>query len=262
MADLDPKHHGSAAVEGKGLLVRLSHELRTPLNAAYQFVTIVLDDIAGPLSGEQREYLEIVLRNIDRLRCIIGDLLEVTRIDEGRVCSEPAPAMIGPIITDVLQTLSSSAAGKRVSLNARVPEQIEPACMDPRRLRRIMIHLVENAVKFTPAGGSVTVQAFPCGELPGYLCVSVTDTGCGIENELHEKIFDRAYQAEPVVETSRKGLGMGLYICREMVRASGGRIWVNSKPAAGSTFSFTIPVWSRQETHQSLPEPASSPRAR
>jgi hypothetical protein len=115
---------------------------------------------------------------------------------------------------------------------------------DLTRLRQILIILLDNAIKFTPESGAVAINARLLEQDPGFLLLEVSDTGCGISPEMTERIFDRLYQASALTQASRKGLGLGLYICKELVTRQGGHIWVTRQPLQGSIFSFTLPVFS------------------
>jgi signal transduction histidine kinase len=225
-------------------LSHVSHELRSPLTAIHQYVTILLDNLAGDLKPEQRECLEVALRNVDQLGAMIGDLLEATRADTGKLTVEPRVVSVGQLITDVLNTLKRSAATKGIQLTAEICENLPPIYADADRVRQILINLIDNGIKFTPESGRVTLRARVCDEDAGFLCLDVTDNGCGISPQSTEKIFERFHQEPNAIEMSRKGLGLGLYLCQELVSRHGGRIWVESQLGHGSTFSFTLPVFS------------------
>jgi signal transduction histidine kinase len=222
----------------------VSHELRTPLTALYQFVTILTDGLAGDLNEEQREYLEIALRNIKQLQTMVADLLEAARADSGKLAIDPRVISLQSLVSETLSMLLAGAAVKAIVLSADVPKDLPLVYVDPQRLNQILTNLVDNAMKFTPANGSITVRARLFDSDPGFVCVSVADTGCGISPEGTKKIFDRLYQEERILETNRKGLGLGLHICKELVSRHGGHIWVESELGKGSTFHFTLPLFS------------------
>ncbi len=137
-----------------------------------------------------------------------------------------------------------TAAGKGIKLSLDVEAGIPPACADPSRVQQILTNLTENAIKFTPAGGSVKIQVRRFEKDPQFLLLEVSDTGCGISSEVTQRIFERLYQIPTPSEAGRKGLGLGLYICKELVVRQGGQIWVTSELQRGSTFSFTLPIFS------------------
>jgi PAS domain S-box-containing protein len=221
----------------------VSHELRSPLTAIYQFVSILLDGLAGDLKAEQREYLEITQGNVHQLRNMIGDLLEVTRVQTGKLSVEPRRISIPKVMEEALSSTVAATAAKDLGLATEIPAELPAALADPYRVRQVVANLLDNAIKFTPKGGKVALRVGVSPDDPKFLCISVADTGCGVVPEDRERIFERQYQAENSSGPSRKGLGLGLYICKELVDRQGGRIWVESEPGRGSTFSFTLPVF-------------------
>jgi PAS domain S-box-containing protein len=229
-------------------LSHVSHELRSPLTAIKQFTNILLGGLAGELNKEQRKYQEIVLRNIRQLQSMIDDLLEVTRLETGKLTVEPERVSVLMAVNDSFNTLVGTARGKRITLSHDLPPNLPSAYADQTRLRQILIILLDNAIKFTPDGGSVTVWVRPLEQDARFLLVEVFDTGVGISTEITEEIFERLYQVSERTESSRKGLGLGLYICKELVMRQGGRIWAKRRPQGGSTFSFTVPVFSPDDS--------------
>jgi sigma-B regulation protein RsbU (phosphoserine phosphatase) len=225
-------------------LSHVSHELRSPLTAIYQFVTILLDKLAGELNLEQREYLEIVLRNVKQLQSMINDLLEVTRVQAGKLTIEMRRTSVSDAIVYTINTLQGAARGKGITLSSEDDRPSPSVSADPIRIRQILIILVDNAIKFTPAGGVVKVHSRVFEKDPGFLLVEVSDTGCGIRPEMTERIFENLYQITDSSEAGRKGLGLGLYISKELVTRQGGKIWVSSEPHKGSRFFFTVPIFS------------------
>jgi PAS domain S-box-containing protein len=225
-------------------LSHVSHELRSPLTAIKQFTSILLDGLAGELNKEQRVYQEIVLRNIRQLQSMIDDLLEITRLETGKLTVEPESMSIAKAVTDTFNTLQETARAKGVTLSCDVPPGLPAAQADPTRLRQILIILLDNAIKFTSDGGAATIKARLLQEDPRFLLLEVSDTGCGMSPEVTERIFERLYQVSERIQTSRKGLGLGLFICKELVTRQGGNIRVKSQPQKGTTFSFTLPVFS------------------
>jgi len=225
-------------------LSHVSHELRSPLAVIHQFITILLDRLPGELTADQNEYLEIILRNVNQLQKMIEDLLEVTRADTGKLSLHPQLIPVDEVITDVLGTMRVAATGKGIQLSEEASIDLPFAYADPNRLRQILMNLVDNAVKFTAEGGRISVRAQVFWEDPHFLCIAVSDTGCGISTEDSKKIFEALGQVKDSLSMSRKGLGLGLYLSKELVSRHGGRIWVQSEPGQGSTFYFTLPIFS------------------
>jgi sigma-B regulation protein RsbU (phosphoserine phosphatase) len=225
-------------------LSHVSHELRTPLTCIHQFVSILLDGLAGPIPAEQREHLETVMHSANQLRSMIGHLLEATRVETGKIHIEQACMSAGTSVDQAIGMMRASAQAKQIGLEAAVDARIPLLHGDPERVLQILVNLIENAIKFTLSGGSVIVKAYLIEADPEFVHFSVADTGQGISPASKALIFERLYQDPEASDNSRKGLGLGLYIVQELVRLHGGRIWVESQLAHGSTFSFTLPLFS------------------
>ncbi len=233
------------------VLSRVSHELRSPLNAVYQYVTILLDGLAGDINTEQRDYLGIALRNVNQLRNMIGELLDVTRSQSNKLHLSPCEMDVAETVNAAVETVQHEALGKKQSLLIEVPDGLPMAYADPQRVQQVIVNLLNNAIKFTPEGGAITLCARaadlpPDGAPPSNarLEMTVTDSGCGIAEEDHERIFQHLYQVRKTIDQKRGGLGLGLFICRDLVSRLGGKIWVESCVGQGSTFHFTLPVFS------------------
>ncbi len=225
-------------------LSHVSHELRSPLNAIYQFVTILLDKLVGDLNQEQHDYLDIVLRNVKQLQAMIEDLLEVTRGEGGKLTIELQNTSVDEAIAYAVNTLQGAAAAKGITLSTQIAGELPLVCADPTRVRQILIILLDNAIKFTPADGAVKVIARVLKEDPNQLVLQVSDTGRGIAEGMTEQIFERLFQASDPAQAGRQGLGLGLHICKELVTRQGGRIWAESTPGQGAVLSVTLPVFS------------------
>jgi signal transduction histidine kinase len=225
-------------------LSHVSHELRSPLTAIKQFSSILINGLAGELNSEQRRYEAIVLKNVHQLQSMIDDLLEVTRLETGKLTIELSQVTVQAVANDAVQTLAMTAGSKGVSMISEISSDLPSVHADATRLLQVLIILLDNAVKFTSSGGSVRINGRLLPEHSDYLLIEVSDTGCGIPPELLKKLFERLFQATEQSKASRKGLGLGLYICKELVMRQGGTISVTSKVGKGSTFSFTLPLFS------------------
>ncbi len=225
-------------------LSHVSHELRTPLTCIHQFVTILLDGLAGEINAQQRDHLRTVLKSVQQLGAMVRDLLEASRAESRKIRLEPRCVAIGELIHSATAMMRAIAQEKRIGLEVGVEDSLPFVHGDADRILEVLINLIENAIKFTPADGAVTVQACRMPADPGRVCVSVVDTGCGIKPEARALIFERLYQDPNAPDSSRKGLGLGLFIAKELVELHGGRIWVASEPGHGSNFSFTLPLYS------------------
>jgi signal transduction histidine kinase len=225
------------------LLSHVSHELRSPLSCIHQFSSILLDGLSGPVNQEQKECLETVLNSANQLRRMIEDLLETAAIDAGKLRLELRCVALEDIIRQATEMLKTAAAAKGLSLQSAQPSPLL-VYGDPHRILQILLNLAENAIKFTPRGGRIDIEADIHAEDPNFLLVKVKDTGCGISEQARSLVFERLFQEENAIDTSRKGLGLGLSICRDLVSRHGGKLWVDSELGRGSTFSFTLPMFS------------------
>ncbi|HEY6902934.1 MAG TPA: ATP-binding protein [Candidatus Acidoferrales bacterium] len=225
-------------------LSHVSHELRTPLTAIYFFITNLLEGVNGDLSPGQRETLESSLENINQLKDMVSDLLDISRVDSHKLSVDPQHMHVPGLIQEVLRTCRANAKLKDINLAADVTPSLPAAWADRARVRQVLINLIDNAIRFTPERGTVAVRARVFAEDSSFLCLSVVDTGCGISPADCLTVFDRLAQVKSTAESSRKGLGLGLFIAKELVMRLGGRIWVESRLQEGSTFSFTLPVFS------------------
>ncbi len=239
--ELDRLRQQQLAVKDR-LLSHVTHELRTPLNAIHGYLTLLVDTMTGDTAtAEQHGYLENLQSNVLQLDSMISDLLDATRVENAKLVVEPQRIKLAEVIRETLDSVRPAAAAKHVRLAADLPRTLPSVHADARRARQILTNLLDNAIKFTPARGKVTVQA-QRGNGAGFVRVTVTDTGCGVSAESRERIFERLQQGENAPAGTRKGLGLGLYICRALVARHGGRIWVESAPGRGSAFSFTLPT--------------------
>jgi PAS domain S-box-containing protein len=224
-------------------LSHVSHELRAPLTAIYQFSTILQDGLAGALSADQAECVDVLVRNAGQLRSMIDDLLEATRADMAILTLRRRPGVaVDALVDDVLQTLRPAAAEKGVALVHELPADLPRVHADPARVRQILVNLVDNAIKFSGAGRAVRVSAGGGAATPEFVRVSVTDEGPGLTSAEQQQVFSRLYQAPHTAHTARNGLGLGLYISKELVQRHGGSIWVDGETGRGSTVSFTLPA--------------------
>ena len=224
-------------------LSHVSHELRSPLTSIYSFSTIIADGLAGTITPQQDEYLQIVLRNVRQLKSMIDDLLEVTQAQAGKLILEIQSVAINEALDYAIRTLRGGAAEKEIDLSY-VSDKALSAYADETRVRQILTILLDNAIKFTPTGGTVRVEARQWEKDGNMLLVEVEDTGCGIPEEAIGRIFEHLYQVTDTSRAGRKGLGLGLHIAKDLVTRQGGEVWVSSEPGVGSRFSFTLPIFS------------------
>jgi signal transduction histidine kinase len=223
-------------------LSHVSHELKTPLTSIKGFLQNLLDGLTGPLNEKQQRYLSRMLDNSNRLIRMIEDLLDRTRIQSGRLDLVPGEIELGHCVADAVEQLRLLAQAKRQTLETAVPPAPLIVWADHDRLIQIVMNLVQNAVKFTPEGGSITVTVRQENQM--LAGVSVRDTGPGIPPEFLDQIFDPFFRVKQV-RSGIKGLGLGLSIVRTLVELQGGRIAARSELGRGAELYFTIPLFHR-----------------
>lgn len=216
----------------------VSHELRTPLTSIKGYTDLLLAEAMGSLTEGQKQFMGIIRNNADRLTALINDLLDISRIESGRIKLDLQPLQIQDVVQDVVESLGTHVEAKRLTLRVEVPEHLPLVQGDRDRLTQVLTNLVSNAQRYTPEGEVAIVVS----HMPGILRVDVSDTGIGIAPEDQGKIWDRFFRANhPVVEEAG-GTGLGLSIVRMFVEMHGGRIWVDSELGKGSTFTFILPA--------------------
>jgi len=216
----------------------VSHELRTPLAAIKESIAIVLDETAGKLEDKQKEFLIISKRNVDRLTRLINDLLDFQKMESGRQTFNFEENDINSIIRDTVKEMAPLAANKDLTFSLELADRLPKTKIDKDKIAQVLINLIGNAVKYTDAG-SVTVSTSHTADS---VVISVKDTGIGIKKEDLHKLFEQFSQIESISDRRVGGTGLGLAISKKIVDAHSGRIWVDSVPGKGSTFSFSLPL--------------------
>jgi PAS domain S-box-containing protein len=222
----------------------VSHELRTPMTAIKGYVDILTMGAAGALNENQMHFLEVVRNNIERLNILVSDLLDISRIESGRVKLEQGSVNLYDIAEEVVAEVlrRSQNESKPIALSLDAPKDLPLVKGDGARVRQIISNLVNNAFNYTPENGAILVNIHPDN---GEVQVDVQDSGIGIKPEDQSRVFERFYRGEHPLVLSTPGTGLGLPIVRQLVEMHNGRIWMKSTgvPGEGSTFSFTLPVY-------------------
>jgi GAF domain-containing protein/CheY-like chemotaxis protein len=236
-------------------LANMSHELRTPLNSIIGFSRVILKGIDGPVTETQRQDLTSIYNSGQHLLGLINDILDLSRIEAGKIELSFDQVYLGEIFDGVLATTRGLVRDKSIELHKHVPADLPPVRADATRVRQVLLNLCSNAAKFTERG-SVTVSASVILS-ESVVQISVTDTGQGIPAHEMDKLFERFSQVDGSPTRRAGGTGLGLNISRHLVELHGGRIWAESEgiTGRGSTFSFTLPLWVAEPE----PEPVGPP---
>jgi signal transduction histidine kinase/DNA-binding response OmpR family regulator len=244
------------------LLANVSHELRTPLSAIRGYVEFMSDGNLGPVSAEQGRALSICLRNIDRLNKNINMLLDFSRMELGRVAINPAPFRFDLLLRQTLASLEADVRKKKVAIEAAIADPLPAVVGDRERLVQVVENLVVNAVKFTPAGGTIWISAEPDAAGREVL-VTVADSGIGIAATDRERIFAKFYQVEAGAARRFGGVGLGLAIVKSILDAHHIDIRVDEREGGGTVFRFALPVATGRSSHAEpalrVPERESRP---
>lgn len=225
-------------------LANMSHELRTPLNAILGYSELILDNIYGDVPEKVREILLRLEKNGRHLLGLINDVLDLSKIEAGSIKLSVGDYSINEAVQAAMAVVGSLAAEKKLNLISEMQPNLPKARGDERRTTQVLLNLLGNAIKFTEAG-EVRVMLTSAD---GLFKVSVADTGPGIAQEDHSRIFDEFHQADIVRVSKKGGTGLGLAISKKIIELQGGRIWVESTPGNGATFHFTLPI--RVEQHE------------
>jgi len=220
-------------------LANMSHELRTPLNAVIGFSEVLIERMFGEVNPKQEEYLQDILSSGKHLLSLINDILDLSKIEAGRMELEAQPFDLPSALDNALTLIKERAARNSIGLDVHVDPRIGEILADERKIKQVLLNLLSNAVKFTPEGGKITMSAVMNGTS---VEISVADTGIGIAAEDQEKVFEEFRQVGDDYARKREGTGLGLALARRLVELHGGTLSLQSELGKGSTFTFTIPV--------------------
>lgn len=225
-----------------------AHQLRTPLSAIKWTLKMLLDEDLGKITEEQRAVVGKTYQSNERMIELINDLLDVTRIEEGRYLYKPQLAQIGDIIKLVVNSVRGKARGKNIGLEFQKPLKPLPRVrVDTEKLQLAIQNIVDNAIRYTDAGGNVTISVkYATREIE----ILVRDNGIGIPEDQQKRIFSKFFRGANAQKVDTEGSGLGLYIAKNIIEAHGGKIWFESKEGAGTAFHLTIPI--REEFEEFL----------
>jgi signal transduction histidine kinase len=231
-------------------LANISHELRTPLAPIIGYVDMLLSGRPGPLTDRQRSHLTVVEQAVQRLQSLIEGLLAFVQMDQGELDIQTRPSPLGLLLEERARLIASRATEKGLTVEVGVPPGLPDVQMDSQQIARALLLLLDNAIKFTPTGGRISLGAKACGmsaDAPpdwkhGYVEVSLSDTGIGIPADEIPRIFEKFYQVDATATRSYGGTGLGLALVKQIMDAHGTRVTVESALHAGSTFRFRLPI--------------------
>jgi signal transduction histidine kinase len=227
-------------------LANMSHELRTPLNSIIGFSEVLLDDAFEVGPAERREFLGNILSSGRHLLRLINDILDLSKIEAGRMELQLERFPVADVIDGVMNTVRPLAARERITIEVFTDPSLTTLIADAAKAKQILYNLLSNAIKFTPQGGRAGLQATCHHEEIGF---AVWDTGIGIKPEDQERIFEEFQQVEMTAARQYEGTGLGLTLAKKFIELHGGRIWVQSEPGKGSTFAFTLPFVAQPLAH-------------
>jgi PAS domain S-box-containing protein len=220
-------------------LANMSHELRTPLNAIIGFAELMHKGRVGPVSAEHQEYLGDILTSSRHLLQLINDVLDLAKVESGKMEFRPELVDVGKLMTEVRDILRGLAASKHLHLDTLVSADLGAVTVDPARLKQVLYNYLSNAIKFTPEDGRVTVSAAPAG--PDLFRIEVEDTGIGVSPDNLSKLFVEFQQLDASAAKKYQGTGLGLALTKRLIEAQGGRVEVQSVLGVGSTFAAILP---------------------
>ncbi|MBI2266351.1 MAG: response regulator [Armatimonadetes bacterium] len=224
-------------------LASMSHELRTPLNAVIGFSEVLQDKIFGELSAKQGKYVDNILSSGKHLLGLINDILDLSKVEAGKMVLHPEELSLSGVFEDIERTMRPLCQKKGISFLLNAPIRLPIIVADQSKLKQILLNLVDNALKFTPSGGEVTVSARSVGNGQGELIeITVADTGIGIPEDYHERVFQAFQQVDSSYSKQHGGTGLGLAIVKTFVEMHGGKIALQSFPGKGTKFTITLPL--------------------
>jgi diguanylate cyclase (GGDEF)-like protein len=234
-------------------VANVSHELGTPLATCRYFTSLMLKDSDSLIKQQHREYLQLMDSNIERLTHLINNLLSLSRIESGRFELRRSLITTASLVSDVLRNFEGLFGEKQIIVENKISNELSQVYADPERIIEVFTNLIGNAIKFSPKNSRVTLNADVISKYISsdferkYLRVSIADTGKGIASENLERIFDKFEQLDKDIPQKERGTGLGLSICREILKLHKGEIWVQSELGKGSTFYFSLPIFSDDE---------------
>jgi signal transduction histidine kinase len=216
-----------------------AHQLRTPISAIKWTLRMILDGDLGPITEDQRDFLDKTYKSNERMINLINDLLNVTRIEEGRHLYNLTLVNLEDVIETLVSNYGQILEQKKLTINFTKPANLPQVKIDVEKMKLVIANLIENAIKYTPAGGKIAVMISSEGE---NLKVAVRDNGIGILKDQQSRIFTKYFRGTNALKTETEGTGLGLFITKNIVETHGGKIWFASEEGKGTSFFFTVPA--------------------
>ncbi len=246
----DPASSGKTERTRTDLVAMVSHDFRTPLAAIKEAVSLLSETAADRLDGRQLRYLTVAREEIDRLNRMIDNLIEVSRMDSGKVVLHREALDLAELLSTATESLSLLISKRNLTVERNIPSHLQPVLGDRDRLLRVLINLLDNAVKYSPPGGTIRIGVRPAEAVTaeraergipissGHVEVTLTNDGDGIPAELLDRVFGKFER----VDWQVPGNGLGLAIVRSIVELHNGKVWADSKPGEGASLHFTLPT--------------------